>query len=183
MILRNRDVAIFESSALGREAAARAVLALHRFGMGPRPGSIAAIEADPRGALIAELDIRPLSAVGGVRAAVERQGVSRGGRRECEAAGQGDRGQAGRKRQANSRWPDASAMMPREARRVPGEMAAEDRRRSRPRSGPADLSRGGEASHRGRARRRDRICRAAGLVLVQSFLHLGGQDPEHVRRL
>ena len=33
-----------------------AVLAQHRFGMGPRPGSIAAIESDPRGALLAELD-------------------------------------------------------------------------------------------------------------------------------
>lgn len=37
-------------------AKAEAVLALHRFGMGPRPGSIAAIAADPRGALIAELE-------------------------------------------------------------------------------------------------------------------------------
>jgi uncharacterized protein (DUF1800 family) len=37
-------------------AKAQAVLALHRFGMGPRPGSIAAIEADPRGALLAELE-------------------------------------------------------------------------------------------------------------------------------
>ncbi|MGZ3292956.1 MAG: DUF1800 domain-containing protein [Xanthobacteraceae bacterium] len=37
-------------------AKAVAALALHRFGMGPRPGSIAAIEADPRGALIAELE-------------------------------------------------------------------------------------------------------------------------------
>ncbi len=37
-------------------AKAEAVLALHRFGMGPRPGSIAAIGADPRGALIAELE-------------------------------------------------------------------------------------------------------------------------------
>ena len=35
---------------------AEAALALHRFGMGPRPGSIAAIGADPRGALIAELE-------------------------------------------------------------------------------------------------------------------------------
>jgi uncharacterized protein (DUF1800 family) len=33
-----------------------AALALHRFGLGPRPGSIAAIASDPRGALIAELD-------------------------------------------------------------------------------------------------------------------------------
>lgn len=37
-----------------------AVLALHRFGMGPRPGSIAALASDPRGALIADLD-RPLT--------------------------------------------------------------------------------------------------------------------------
>ena len=35
---------------------AEAALALHRFGMGPRAGSIAAIAADPRGALLAELD-------------------------------------------------------------------------------------------------------------------------------
>jgi uncharacterized protein (DUF1800 family) len=41
---------------MSRSAKAEAVLALHRFGMGPRPGSIAAIEADPRGALIAELE-------------------------------------------------------------------------------------------------------------------------------
>ena len=33
-----------------------AALALHRFGLGPRPGSIAAMASDPRGALIAELD-------------------------------------------------------------------------------------------------------------------------------
>jgi uncharacterized protein (DUF1800 family) len=41
---------------MSSSAKAEAALALHRFGMGPRPGSIAAIEADPRGALIAELD-------------------------------------------------------------------------------------------------------------------------------
>src|SRR5690349_16081580 len=33
-----------------------AALALHRFGLGPRSGSIAAIASDPRGALLAELD-------------------------------------------------------------------------------------------------------------------------------
>jgi uncharacterized protein (DUF1800 family) len=33
-----------------------AVLALHRFGCGPKTGSVEAISADPRGALIAELD-------------------------------------------------------------------------------------------------------------------------------
>jgi uncharacterized protein (DUF1800 family) len=35
---------------------AEAALALHRFGLGPRLGSIAAIAADPRGALVSELD-------------------------------------------------------------------------------------------------------------------------------
>jgi uncharacterized protein (DUF1800 family) len=33
-----------------------AAIALHRFGLGPRAGSIAAIASDPRGALIADLD-------------------------------------------------------------------------------------------------------------------------------
>jgi uncharacterized protein (DUF1800 family) len=33
-----------------------AALALHRFGFGPRVGSIAAIAADPRGALLADID-------------------------------------------------------------------------------------------------------------------------------
>ena len=37
----------------GRE---QAVLALHRFGLGPRPSSVVAIASDPRGALLAELD-------------------------------------------------------------------------------------------------------------------------------
>jgi uncharacterized protein (DUF1800 family) len=35
---------------------AEAALALHRFGLGPRAGSIAAIASDPRGAVLAELD-------------------------------------------------------------------------------------------------------------------------------
>ncbi len=35
---------------------AQATLALHRFGLGPRTGSIAAIASDPRGALLAEID-------------------------------------------------------------------------------------------------------------------------------
>jgi uncharacterized protein (DUF1800 family) len=37
------------------EPMAQAALALHRFGFGPRPGGIAAIASDPRGALLAEL--------------------------------------------------------------------------------------------------------------------------------
>src|SRR6266849_9457743 len=35
---------------------AEAALCLHRFGLGPRAGSIAAIASDPRGALLAEIN-------------------------------------------------------------------------------------------------------------------------------
>ncbi|HML12615.1 MAG TPA: DUF1800 family protein [Xanthobacteraceae bacterium] len=41
---------------MARDPKAEAALALHRFGFGPRAGSIAAIASDPRGALIGELD-------------------------------------------------------------------------------------------------------------------------------
>jgi len=41
---------------MARDPKAEAALALHRFGLGPRVGSIAAIASDPRGALSAELD-------------------------------------------------------------------------------------------------------------------------------
>jgi uncharacterized protein (DUF1800 family) len=54
-----RRFASFGTIAMASSAKAEAVLALHRFGMGPRPGSITAIEADPRGALLAELDRPP----------------------------------------------------------------------------------------------------------------------------
>ena len=39
---------------MGHSTKVEAALALHRFGMGPRPGSIVAIQSDPRGALLAE---------------------------------------------------------------------------------------------------------------------------------
>src|SRR5258708_36815614 len=54
---------ILRGVAMSSSANAEAVLALHRFGMGPRPGSIAAIGADPRGALIAELERASASAI------------------------------------------------------------------------------------------------------------------------
>jgi len=41
---------------MGLDAKGAAALALHRFGFGPRDGSISAIASDPRGALLAELD-------------------------------------------------------------------------------------------------------------------------------
>ena len=40
---------------MSTDARAEAALALHRFGLGPRDGSIAAIASDPRGALLAEI--------------------------------------------------------------------------------------------------------------------------------
>src|ERR1700757_2939633 len=42
-----------------------AAVALHRFGLGPRIGSIAAIASDPRGALIAELEKPDAGRIGG----------------------------------------------------------------------------------------------------------------------
>jgi uncharacterized protein (DUF1800 family) len=48
---------------MSNSAKAEAALALHRFGVGPRPGSIAAIEGDPRGALIADLERPSASAI------------------------------------------------------------------------------------------------------------------------
>ena len=39
----------------GSDATTQAVFALHRFGLGPRPGSLAAMRGDPRGALIADI--------------------------------------------------------------------------------------------------------------------------------
>lgn len=43
-------------NAMALDQKAEAALALHRFGFGPRIGSIASIAGDPRGALLAELD-------------------------------------------------------------------------------------------------------------------------------
>ena len=56
---------------------------------------------------------------------------------------------------------------------------------SRSRRAAAALSRRGQGAHRRRARRRDRLCRAAGLVLVEPFLRLGrqGQRAPDLRRL
>jgi len=41
---------------MSHDSKIEAALALHRFGLGPRPGSIAAVAADPREALLAELE-------------------------------------------------------------------------------------------------------------------------------
>src|SRR5881398_1882073 len=74
---------------------AEAALALHRFGLGPRAGSIAAISADPRGALIADIerasavdlaapDLLPSAAA--ARAAFQYQQAQRAARQAQRAA-------------------------------------------------------------------------------------------------
>jgi uncharacterized protein (DUF1800 family) len=83
---------------------AQAALALHRFGLGPRAGSLAAIASDPRGALIAELD-RPgagriadpglLASGVAARKAFEFQRARRLARQAERAAGQGGPQQVG----------------------------------------------------------------------------------------
>src|SRR5262249_17407187 len=62
---------------MARDPKAEAALALHRFGFGPRAGSIAAIASDPRGALLAEL---------------ERPGAGRIGRPDLLTSGEAARG-------------------------------------------------------------------------------------------
>src|SRR4030081_3088073 len=54
-IIRATDRSRRETN-LAPDPKTQAALALHRFGFGPRAGSIAAIASDPRGALLAELD-------------------------------------------------------------------------------------------------------------------------------
>lgn len=75
-----------QTAELTNDPQRQAALALHRFGLGPRPGAIAAIASDPRGALIAELE-RPgagridnpelKSAVQAARAAFEARSARR----------------------------------------------------------------------------------------------------------
>src|SRR5262249_42313268 len=77
---------------------AEAATALHRFGVGPRAGSIVAIASDPRGALLAELD-KPaagrianpdlLASGPAARAAFEFQRARRAERQAQRAAQQG----------------------------------------------------------------------------------------------
>jgi uncharacterized protein (DUF1800 family) len=74
-----------------------AALALHRFGLGPRSGSITAIASDPRGALLAELDRAAkgspvqqelMSSAEAARAAFQFQEAQRQARRAAREAAQ-----------------------------------------------------------------------------------------------
>jgi len=89
-----------------------AALALHRFGLGPRRGSIAGIASDPRGALLAELDRPDIGQIDGshlmtsavaVRAAFEFRAQRRS--RQIVAQREADE----RKRAMDSAGPNAMA--------------------------------------------------------------------------
>src|SRR5438445_5905160 len=56
MLLPRGGLAAGREDGMALDPKAQAALALHRFGLGPRAGSIASIASDPRGALLAELD-------------------------------------------------------------------------------------------------------------------------------
>src|SRR5579864_8863001 len=45
-----------EEAEMATDPRSETLFALHRFGFGPRPGSVAAIAGDPRGTILAELD-------------------------------------------------------------------------------------------------------------------------------
>jgi uncharacterized protein (DUF1800 family) len=108
-----------------------AALALHRFGLGPslisRGGTIAAIESDPRGALLAELDrpkagriVHPdlLNCGEAARAAIAFQQAQREMRREARKSSppqsdqnQSDQNQSDPKNGASSRAPEAGPLV------------------------------------------------------------------------
>ena len=185
-VARRREARKNWAFAMSNSAKADVVLALHRFGMGPRPGSLAAVGTDPRGALIAELD-RPLAlnappAFPPVRRPIAQWPMPMRGEPRAPSRRSS--------RPRSSRWlrrPGDQVRQTQTQGTGPGEGCCRDggqaggRRRSRSR--PSDLLAGSQAAHGSRARRRHRLRRAAGVVLVEPFLRLGRQGPEHVRRL
>jgi uncharacterized protein (DUF1800 family) len=95
-----------------------AALALHRFGLGPRAGSVAAMASDPRGALLAELDRAGAGQIAGTdlltsgeaaRAAFAFQQAQRAAR-QAERAAQA--AQTGNAPNANSQGANVQATSP-----------------------------------------------------------------------
>ncbi len=105
---------------MSSSAKAEAALALHRFGMGPRPGSIAAIEGDPRGALIAELERTSAStlAIPGLSSAKAFRAVN-----EANAKRQAKAIIAKKEQDAKRQQMAAASSMTEEATQGDGEMA------------------------------------------------------------
>src|SRR5215472_14118619 len=146
--------------------AREAALVLHRFGFGPRAGSIAAIAADPRAALLAELDnsgagqiTNPdLPASGAVNRAVfefqaERNAKQKLARKEAEQLAMANPGK--------ENTPEAATEQSAKAEEVPL---------------PRQLFVNEARADRRRARREYRLCRAACVVLVEPLLCQSGED-------
>jgi uncharacterized protein (DUF1800 family) len=157
-----------------------AALALHRFGLGPRPGTIAAIASDPRGALLAELE-RPgigridnpelLTSAQAARAAFE----ARAARQAQQIVAQRAQKEAERlKADSQKMGDDAGRARPRLPRQ---------RKPSRPHHRTADHLKEIKAKLDAALDRRDRLCRAPRLVLVEPFLRVRGKGAQHGGRL
>jgi uncharacterized protein (DUF1800 family) len=108
---------------------ADAALALHRFGLGPRAGSVAAIASDPRGALLAELDRAGAGLIAGTdlltsgeaaRAAFAFQQAQRAAR-QAERAAQAAQNSGAPN--ANPRGADAQATSPASPEMKPADQA------------------------------------------------------------
>ena len=160
-------------------------LALHRFGCGPRAGSIAAIASDPRGALIAEIDRPGAGQINDPELLDQRAGRARGVRVQFRAA----------RRAASPKEEEGCRARAHGCRRHGAAARAEarDGRESgaNREGGPASaahLPPGGQGACRRGARRRDRLRRAAGVVLVEPLLHFrrqgagGGPAATNARR-
>ena len=171
-------------TARGKEAAA---LALHRFGFGPAGDWIAAIAADPQGALLADLE-RPQAGL--LAANLPSSGESA---REVFdfRAEQTAKQKLALRVQKQAEAENAASLV--DCRKPSGEpcMAplandaanqqpplADSETRSAASAAAAATAFSGrsQGALRRRAGRRYRLRRAAGLVLVEPFLHLGGQD-------
>ena len=145
------------------DAKGAAALALHRFGFGPRAGLDRGDRV--RSARRAARRTRP------ARHRPDRQrGADDGGAaapRHSTSARSGRRARSRRSR----RRPSAPRRHLQESMEAPADAPMPAPRRCRSRS-----SSRGQGALRRRARARDRLCRAAGLVLVEPFLRVGRQS-------
>ena len=161
-------------------------LALHRFGLGPAAGSIAAIADDPRGALLAELDQPgaglitaqnlPSSAAAS-RAFFEyrakRLSQQKLAQRAKEVAAK--TAAAGSPADGKTATPNAGAQ--------PAEQDSMQGQEDRPANIGHQLVQNEAKARLGRPRRQDRLRRSPCLVLVQSLLCFDRQKHLDVRRL
>ena len=149
------------------DAKGAAALALHRFGLGPRAGSIAAIASDPRGALLAELDKPGIGQIVNAELMTAAQSATAAfnfrQERQARLIAQQQAEEAAQGRHGRTPW-RAEAGGRRRMAPIPIRCADPPQQICLPR---------GEGAHRRGAGARDRLRRAAGVVLVEPFLRLG----------